>query len=627
MPYTLEQGNAILRNTIKNKLTHRDYPRVCALALEYTAYVTGEDNEFLHKQFSPREDTAQFKQKLELSSAVTSAMANGIMNPMYKIGRSRADSKITWKKTDKSEDNKSELLDVANKFYGDESVESYLTNRMVEIDSTDPNSFIVTEASGSFDPSKPLSATNKKLEAYPFEVNSHEAVNYKFVNNELQFLIVKNDYNGPVKDGKQLVFSNYTIYLENESVVARQIHKDDLQSFVTENPSLVYDVFYTDEARDKADVFIITISEHKAGRIPARRVGTKKDLKTRGRTCVPLMHPAHPYFKKSIKVVSEFDLSTCLHLFPQKIQYSDLCPGDMENQQTCREGKTAEGGTCSLCKGTGYKIHTTGSDVILVKMPKDTKDMVSLENYITYKGPDLELIKFQMELGLFKLPELALKAVYNSELFSTDSVATTATEKNIDLDSVYDTLKPFADNWSAMWKHIMNVIASYRDLSEGITIQHQYPKDFKMKSLTMLLEDLSKASTSGAPSYIKNEINKDITQKLYIDSPSELLKIDIKNKFFPFNGKTESEISNIITNDLCTKYNKILYANFDNIFDELEVEQSMNNVDFYKVEKTKQATMIKEKVTAIISELDTELSSDRSNVFGSAELPGGGATP
>jgi len=131
----------------------------------------------------------------------------------------------------------------------------------------------------------------------------------------------------------------------------------------------------------------------------------------------------------------------------------------------------------------------------------------------------------------------------------------------------------------------------------------------------MLLEDLNKANTSGAPSYIKNEINKDLAQKLYIDKPNELLKIEVKNKFFPFNGKTESEISNIIVNDLTSKYNKILYANFDNIFDELDAENSINDVNFYRMEKSKQQSLIKAKVDTIISELDTAASNERVQTF------------
>jgi protoheme IX farnesyltransferase len=64
---------------------------------QYTKYVTGEDVGSLLRQFNPREGDEQFKQRKDLTQAVTSDMANRILSPMYKIGRSRADVLINWK--------------------------------------------------------------------------------------------------------------------------------------------------------------------------------------------------------------------------------------------------------------------------------------------------------------------------------------------------------------------------------------------------------------------------------------------------------------------------------------------------------------------------------------------------
>lgn len=612
MAYTLEQGLEVLKETIKGKLTHADYKRVNEIADEYTKYITGEDVCSLLKQFNPREDAELFKQRVALTQSVTSDISNRLMSPMYKIGRSRADVVISWSKDDKQQDKKTELINVANNFYGDDSVENYLTQRMVELDATDPNSFIVVEFSEVVNPAD----KSTKAKPYPFEVNSNEAVNYRYINNQLQFLIVKNEFTELNNKGEPIVMSKYTIYLDNEAIIAKQVTNENL-ALITSQLTGKYEVLEIGKDGEKKEFYILITVEHKAGRIPARRVGTKKDLTTRGRTCLPIIHPAHPYFKKSIKTVSEFDLTNCLHTFQQKIQYDEVCDGNKSKQIVCMGGELPGGGKCPECKGSGWKTHTSSADIIRVKLPRDPKDMVSLENYIAYKGPKMDLLEFQKKLGLYELTELAVKAVYTSEIFNGSQVTATATEKTIDLDSVYDTLKPFADSWSAMWKHIINIIASYRDLGNDITIQHQFPKDFKMKSVTMLLEDLSKANTSGAPSYIKNEINKDLAQKIYIDSPNELLKIETKNKFFPFNGKTESEINNIIANDLTSKRNKFLYANFDSIFDKLEQEQLASSIDFYKVESTKQQLLINEKIDAIINEIELELSKDRAISFNS----------
>lgn len=620
MPIDLQKAKEILRETITKDIKHPDYPRVCKIAEEYTKYVTGEDVGSLLRRFNPRESEEQFKQRVELTQAVTSDMANRLLTPMFKIGRSRADVSISWKNTQDSDKKKTLLLDAAGNFFGYESVEHYLTNRMVELDATDPNSFIVVEFAGAYDPAKP----EQKVLPYPFEVNSKEAINYQYINNQLQFLIVENEFIALGKENKPKECSKYTIYVDNDAVVAREILKDNLDAFIAENPNVEIWSINEEDEKVETEYYAITEANHKAGRVPARRVGTKKDLTTRGRTCVPIIHPAHPYFKKSIKTVSEFDLTNCLHTFPQKIQYDEVCPGDTQNNQPCSHGKTLEGHICGVCKGSGFKTHTSSADIMRFKMPRDVKDMVSLENTIVYKSPPIELLEYQKKYALYELTELATKSVYTSDLYQANTVAATATEKTIDLDSVYDTLKPFADNWSAMWKHVMNVIAAYRDVNKDIDIEHQFPKDFKMKSVTMLLEDLGKANTSGAPSYIKNEINKDLAQKLYIDNPNELLKIEVKNRFFPFNGKSENEINNIITNDLTSKFNKILYANYDNIFDELDAENSVDNVNFYRMEKNKQFELIKAKVQGIIDELDTAAFESRANAFGNPAIDGGG---
>lgn len=594
MPLSLEQGILTLERTIREKLRHQDYDRVVSLAKKYTAYVTGENSSELLIQYTPREDGELFKQRDRVTQIITSDIANRLATPMYKVGRTTANIVMNWKSKEKVEEKKNVLLEALNSFYGGASVDEYLSTRMVELDCTDPNSFIVVEFSGEVNPDDP----DTKAKPYPFEVSSFEAINYKYKNNELQFLIVLNEV-GKLK--------RFTLYLENEAVIYQQIDREKLKEFIALNPKA--ELFYEDpENTEKCDVYYISLADHKAGRIPAVRVGSKRDLTTRGRTCVPLIHPARPYFEKSVKTVSEFDLTNCLHVFQQKIQYDEVCEGvhDGDNVIVCQGGKTLDGGVCKECKGTGWKTHTSSADIIRVKMPRDVKDMANLENFIAYKGPKMDLLEFQKKLALYELSELAIRAVYTSELFSSDSISTTATEKNIDLESVYDTLKPFADQYSKVWKHIVQTVASIRDVGSDIIVEHKFPKDFKMKSITALLDDFTKANTAGISSYVKREINREIVHKKFVDMPEEIMKIEVKEKYFPFVGKSEAEISNIVMNDLCSKYNKILYANFEQIFSELEEENNTDQVNFYKIESKKQRELVKAKVQQYIDAIEAE---------------------
>jgi hypothetical protein len=613
MAFNLEKGREILNQTIIGDLKHRDYKKVTELAAEYTKMVTGEDIGTLLKRFVPRENEEAFKQREALSQLTTPDICNSISIPMYKIGRSHANYSLNWKDSTDEEKKRNELNEILNHFYGDESVDSYLTTRLVELDATDPNSFIVVEYKEEVNPADKTTKANP----YPFEVNSTEAVNYKYINNELQFLIVWLQFVELDSKDKEVTLNKYTQYLENEAIVAKQIQKENLSSFRAKNPNI--EIFATSTDEKSSDYYSIEIFEHKAGRIPARRVGTRRDKTTRWRTCVPMMHPAYTYLKKSIKTVSEFDLTNCLHVFQKLVQYDEVCPGNVQAKITCSHGKQADGKTdCPECEGTGWKNHKSSSDIIRVRLPKDPKDLAPLNNYMAYFAPQMELLEFQKKLGLYELKELAIKAVYASDIFISDTVAATATEKNIDLDAVYDTLKSFADSWSAMRTHITYCTASIRDMGDKLEVVHKFPNDFKMETLDMLLEYLSKINTSGAPSFIKKGIIKKISEKIFRDEPFKLLAQDVKERFFPFNGKTTDEINNILLNDLTTMYNMVLYANFETIFQELEDENNIGEVNFYKLNPIDQKSKLKAKVDALVVEIQAASTAKRANSFNPA---------
>jgi hypothetical protein len=587
------------------------------------------------------------KQRVRLTQVTTPDIAGRCAKPMFKVGRTPATFHINWAKQETNDKNKKELLEVAAKFYGKKSVDQYLAQRMVELDCTDPNSFIVVEfrtkdGSNTVDPKNPES----KAIPYPFEVNSKEAINYKYDNNILQWLIVLNYFDMVTK--KDIIAGEkYTCYLDNESVTAKQVHIDKIDEWkslneyteidlLSEGAVLNTGVNYLYETKEKSKsqrrYYIINVYEHKLGFNPAMRVGSIGDLTTRSRTCVPLIYPAHTYFEKAIKTVSEFDLTNCLHTFPQKFQYTDPCTGhyeEIEGVQTligCLNGMTATGEKCKACSGTGMKYHQSSQDLIQIRMPKDLKDMVSLELMSAYKAPPIDLIEFQKKLGLYEFPQLAVKAVYNSDLFVADAAVKTATEANIDYDSVYDTLKPFADTYSEMKVHIYTAIAKLRDIGNEIQIIHQFPNDFKMKSFTQLLEDYRVANENKAPSYIKKALTRDLNYRMFIDSPQEIVRIETKDKYFPFPGKSESEINYILANNLTSEYNKIFYAHFDLVFSDIEYETSTKELNFYQMDEKMQRDLIKKKVDEYIAAIDTEETSTTAKAFNATqtEQPKGG---
>lgn len=637
MPTNLKQGAKILFDTINYGLRHQDYNRVIEVAKDFTIYATGKGISDKLQRFNSRESTEQHVQRLLLTIPNVQDIFFSCVKPLTKVGRTPATINLSWANKDTKEtvSLKNQLVNAAKNFWGKKDVNQYITQRQADLDSTDPNSFVVIEFKEAVDPSDP----NSKAKPYPFEVNSAEAINYCYKNNDLQWLVVLNGNKMIDKKGIESIGETYYIYIDNESIKATQITKDTVDQYVLEQnliqidnlndinllPSIKQKYLYTtaDKKNKKSDgkYFIIEVFEHKIGFVPAIRFGTVLDPQTRYRTCLPLIFAAQSYFDKSIKAMSEFDLTNCLHVFPRLLVYADACQGEPMGEDMyigCMNGMRPDGKTtCNACHGTGFKGHISAQDVIQVRMPKDLKDIVPLENLIAYKTPPIELLEIQKKFGFYELRQLAQGAVYNSDVFTKDQVVQTATGKMIDLDAVYDTLKPYADTYSEIYIHIYRCIAALRDIDTELVIEHKFPSDFKMESLGTLLDYLQKANANGAPSYIKKSINKKITHKVYIDEPREVQKIETKDKYFPFAGKTESEINYILANDLTTNFNKIFYANFDNIFSELEFDSSKDELDFYDLSEEQQTLLIETKVNELIDEIDNEDANSSAEAFNS----------
>lgn len=201
--------------------------------------------------------------------------------------------------------------------------------------------------------------------------------------------------------------------------------------------------------------------------------------------------------------------------------------------------------------------------------------------------------------------------MYGSDLHVKDSVAVTATSKNIDMQAVYDALWPLAVGYAEQRKKTIQLLASFTDLAAGLIQEYKFAKDFKFKDLETMLNELKQAADSSAPAFIKQEIVRDISHIIYADRPDELRKLEVLQRFDPFEGKTETEIQYIISNNLASEFTKVLYAEFKTIFQELEDEQEasskgMELVSFYDLAPGIQKTKVDTKVQDYIKKLSDQ---------------------
>ncbi len=580
-------------NLIQTGEKHFFYDRVKLLAKKYKALITGEDNEFLLKQFIRRETNEMFKQRVNITQAITPAVASSLEKPFNKVARN---DKVK-KDFDFENEQKNKIIQgMINGWYGNKNsnkgLDYWLKLRFQELTFSDPNAWIVPEWEEKEE--------NEPFEPYPFEVPSENALNFEIKNEELKWLFVYQNIIYDHFDGADTIKKDgikYTLYFPGLTIVFCQVCPNNLKN-------TGYEIKNNEDLQeiDKLN-FLISFYQTNLNFVPAFRVGYNRDPFTDGKTYVNPWHPAMPFFMKSIKTVSEFDLTMSLHAFPQKLQYVEKCQGE-SRQKSCHNGfvnGTAE--ECSACKGSGYKIHTTAQDAILRPMPDDGKDMIKLDDIISYKAPPIDLITFQNEY-IQQLKIESHLAVYNSQIFINPDqlIAKTATEIDSNMEGVYDALEPFTEKVSDVWKNLVSFFAHLADVQNvhDYDIIHQFPPDPKLKTTGILISELDAINKSGAPSFMRDAVSKDLASLIYSGDDLGMLKYNVKHKFFPFNGKNPDEIAILMTSPYVSNFTKILYANYEAIFADVSNEKP----EFWQLNYSQQWELIKEMTQKYIDELN-----------------------
>lgn len=599
----LNEALKILFSLMKNGKPnyHKHYDRTVKLAAEYRALITGEGLDKMIRKHATRESEELFKQRLDITEHITTSISKNLMDILFKVPRSNALKRVlTYENRPDINEVTKEIKGILSRFSGEDDFDKYLSRRFIQLMCIDPNSFIVIEF-------QPFDNLRERAQPYPYEVFSPAAVDYRYENNVLQYLTVMNsvtlksaDPNNKKTESK----NRYTLYLKNQTVVCDPIHSDDLIYsnilFTDEDQLIVIDgISYI---KIEKEVYRVSFPvPHNAERVPAFKPGYVPDLSVNesGYYLNPFW-AAIPYLKKTLKVNSELDLTMSNSAFPFPIRYVQPCKAI-----GCRDGILGHNNeTCSRCAGTGNEPKPTSSqEELTVRMPKNSEDFVDLDKLLAFKAPPSEILEFQLKY-IDVITRAAKQIVFNSDVFDKKQVAETATGKNIDLQNVYDALFPLAEKFSAVWVRGITIIARFTDLDKGIIVNLTFGKDFKLKSLDDLMYDLKSANDSGANPEFKRQINEDIISIIHENRPEEKARYRVIESFNPFSGKTPEEILSFISLQLVPKRQTVFYANSGFIFDELEYEYSLKQINFYELKRADQKIAIYEKVDAIIAELE-----------------------
>ena len=575
---------------------HADYQRTVDLAKEYKAHVSGVGIDEYLKRFAKREDEEMFEQRKRLTNSISQSVASSLQKPFYKVARNKNVKKKFTLKGDKTRE---EIVQkMISGFYGTNELNTkgldfWLKNRFIELTFTDPNTFVVIEWEA-----KP---ENVPLEPYPYEVNSIDAYDYIYKHGVLNELFTRQSETIIYldKDGaeKEKVVDAFTLYEIGSSlkVVEYCPKYFEAKGIVIDETRQV--TFVENEIH-----FIATYNETNLDFIPAFRVGYIRDTATDGRTFVNPFESAMPYFRKALKAVSELDLSITLHTFPQKLQYVTKCKG--KGTKKCNNGMVSGTQTvCSECKGSGLQIHTSGQDAIYFPLPDTPDEIFDLDKILVYKQPPIDLIKFQDEY-VRNLKKDAHLSVYNSNMFLAEDpqFAKTATEVNTNTQGIFDTLFPYTEKFSEVWKTAVKVFVRLSGFLTDFELIHIFPTDLEIKTVAVLMAELKLANESEAPSYFRDAILQEIANQVYEGDELGQLKHFTRHRFFPFSGKTETEIQFLMASPYVSNFTKVLYANFEAIF--TDIEKAVPN--FYKLNYNLQWEKLNEFVKPYLEEINSQ---------------------
>lgn len=626
MAKTLPQLYSVVTDCVLNNRQHEDYKHVTKLASDYRAFMTGIGTEKMLEQFNLRETDDQFTQRKRLTTLVTQSIVARLTNPERKIaGIKPTVRRFGYEKT-RAEEQAKKMEELVKAFYGRKGVDMFLKDVFMNMYDSDPNGFLLYLMSD-------FEGALQDPVVYASIVTSEMAVDYEYLDHALQYLVVKRKIEYPLvattnnsdkpptmkkgaylsgfNDNDQLVFQQVdektisAVGAKNELVA---VAVDGSAERMTENgvlpegfvPSEGVKYFFM--TRDNR-LFAVRFLQHLSKRVPAFRVGNIPDVATYNRTMVNVWHEAMPYLRKTVKTVSELDISESLHVFPQEFVYQPKCLGTVQGGVpiSCINGRTPDDKVCQSCGGTGLMRHTSTQDTITLGMPKNPDEMFDLTKLKAYATVPIDIVKW-LDEHADKLEEKCIKSVYGSDIYLRDTTAKTATEKLTEEQAQYDALSPMAQQYSYGWKFTVEQNAIYKELSEGLTVEHVFPHNFRFESEGELIERIKAAKDAGVSDYVLSQMNDDLIALIYTDQPDLLKEIRTKKRFNPFDGKSDGTVLSLSAQGMAPDDDFILWANSKRIIMEAAEQakgKGAEQVSFYDLPYAQQKKMIDAAVATL----------------------------
>jgi hypothetical protein len=598
---TIDDFRAIIEDTVINNIRHKFYKHTVAKAKFYRQILTGDDQAELLIQYKPEETKDQQNQRIALTNTRTKYAAGKVWGVFDKVKRmdSMVDV-IEYEDKKTGEDKVKEIRSRIDDFYESASLKKYLDDAYQYYNFYDPNGFFIVDFVN-------YDMLTKDVWTHPLSVSSTEAVNYKYENGELIWLVIKQAIDLPLKKETEVGYK-WSLYAPNWCITIEQLPKEYTEEYLAERQDVPNSTVVSMKLEGGETTYVLyNVYETKSKIMPAMRYGYIKDPTTNLQTCVSVLDKAGHIFLDLIYTKSEYDISKALHGFIQKFAFADACDFKITNDEgfdKCESGKMFKSHQeCPSCKGLGYKIHKSVQDVLLVKMPKlddqEGAHYVKLSDMIHYQQIPDNIIRMYKE-DLNELTHDVMKACFNSNSFEAPKIEETATKVNVEQDAISTGLSDYSDHQCDLYVLGVRITAIHLLNDEGLTVKYKYSSDWRLETIDQLLERRKSAKEAGVQKEVIDQIDAAILKKQYSDDGMILLKSEVQGRWMPFRGKNESDIAMILSELDQTDFERVLWTYFDRIFIEIEIEKP----EFYEMSYDGQKLLIQKKVDEYVKVIE-----------------------
>lgn len=606
MAFDKERAKQITEETIQYNLRHKDYDQTVEIARKSRIFVTGEgqDTEYLIN-LRDKESQRQKDLRVKVTNPITSFALNPVKTQFEKIWR------VDGVRVDiMHEDNDAlaKINDAVETYHSNSNITEYFRRRYINFQFTDPNAWHMTERRNVMDDTGKI----EKVDVYPFEVTSEQAINYQYDNGVPVWLIVeqkrlevskKKDAKGKTEMVTEEV-SDFYFYAAGTSILYRE--------YINDEPEEGAITTQIEQEDNKTRNFVYADFDTGSEEFPGQKFGCYDDPASDGTLKVPPFWTGARFLLEDlIGKKSSFDVSVYSHVYPKLFHYDEKCNYQADNGNFCQDGfiNGDINHKCPACKGSGGQIHVSEMDVITFNLPPNMEDLSklpALSDLAYYHEPPLNVTEALYQ-WVNDLREQIYMASFNTSNVDRALVSKTATEITGIWDEVNTRVYPCAAWMSRLYEKTVRVAAQYLDAydKEKFFVNHTVPMDMKLEPLDVLIDRYQRAKNAGLSYDVRWNIHCDILGKTYIDAPSVVEDIKAWENWKPFKSMDAETIALILSTRAADDYDKLLYENWDSV--KMEVETKLGDkTEFSELPKDKQLKFIQDAVKKVGSEIKTD---------------------